>query len=167
MIDIEILKKNSLIHGNVDTKRLTIILDRSKDLYLKPILGVEFFNYLDSLLTFSANEQTLVDNYIYPFVIVSTEIMASKHLNWEIRNKSTGTSSDQYQTANSWSDNDKYVNDLLKQAQMYKNTLVDYLVENEDIFSLFKADCKNDLKSNSMTSQFGFAINRKSRGYGC
>lgn len=165
MIDIEKLKKKSLIHANVDTHRLTVILGRSKELYLEPILGNDFFNHLNTAVSFTPDEQKLVDDYIYPFVTVSTEIMASKHLNWEIRNKSTGVSNDTYQRANSWSENDKFVNDLLKQAQMYKDALVTYLIRNKSLFTLFTVECGEDLNSNSMSSQFGFAINRKSRRY--
>ena len=166
MIDIEILKKNSLIHGNVDTHRLKVILDRSKELYLKPILGDDFFNHLNTVVSFTPDEQKLVDEYIYPFVTVSTEITSSKHLNWEIRNKSTGVSNDTYQRANSWSENDKFVNDLLKQAQMYKDALVIYLVANQNLFTLFTVECGDDLESNSLSSQMSFVINRKSRSYG-
>lgn len=163
MIDLDILKRNSLIHGNVDTKQLGVILERSKFLYLRPILGIDLFEYLDNLTVYSANEQTLIDNYIYPYVTVSTEIMASKHLNWEIRNKSVGVSNDTYQRANSWSETDKFINDLLNQAQMYKVYLIDYLTENNDLFPLFKTHCGEDLKGNSMSTQFGFVVNRKNR----
>lgn len=163
MIDIETLIKNSLIHKNVDTHRLKVVLDRSKELYLRPILGSDFYSHLNTVSSFTSNEQILVDNYIYPFITVSTEITASKHFNWEIRNKSTGVSNDTYQRANSWSENDKFVNDLLKQAQMFKDILVDYLIKNESLFALFSLDCDKDLESNSMSSQFGFAVNRKRR----
>ncbi len=136
-------------------------------MYLRPILGDDFYNYLNTLVSPSVNEQKLIDDYIYPYVTVRTEVMASVHFNTEIRNKSTGVSNDTYQRANSNAENDKYVNDLLKQSQMYENSLVEYLTENEGLFSLFVIDCKTDLKTNSMSSKFGFAINRKSRSYGC
>lgn len=160
MIDILILKKNSLIHDNVDNKILKVILNRSKDLYLSPILGDSFYNHLNTAVL-NGDETTLVNEYIYPFITVSTEIMASKHINWEIRNKSTGVSNDVYQRANSWQENDKLINDLLNQAQLYKTKLIAYLLANKNLFPLYKDFCKPDLGGNSYSTQMGFISNRK------
>lgn len=161
MIDINELKAKSLIHGNVDANRLRIIVDRSKDVYLKPILGVDFYKHLNTTATFTSDEQTLIDEYILPFVTASTEIMSARHFTWETTNKGVIRNNDQYGSSTSWGDNDKYVNDLKKQAQVYKDLLVDYLQENESLFTLYDKACDKEIKSNSYSSNIGFIVNRK------
>lgn len=164
MIDINELKENSLIHGNVDPNRLRKIVDRSKELYLEPILGRDFYDHLNTATSFTTDEQTLIDNYILPYVTVSVEILASVEFNWETTNKGVLSNNDSYGSSTNWSDNDKYVNNKKKQAQKYKDKLTAYLIENESLFTLFDNACDNNLKSNSLSSQIGFVVSRK-RGY--
>lgn len=163
MIDINELKKLSLIHGNVDPERLRKLVNRSKDIYLKPILGVDFYNHLNTTATPTGDEQTLIDEYILPYVTTSTEIMSAVHFNWETTNKGVIKNNDQYGSSTNWGDNNVYVNDLKKQAQVYKDTLVKYLQDNESLFTLYKNACDKEVKSNSMSTQMGFVVNRKRR----
>lgn len=165
MIDIEVLKANSLIHSNVDAKQLTVITNRSKLLYLRPILGEDFYNHLDTATTLTSDEQTLLDDYIYPFATVSTEILASVHLTWDMTNKGVYKYNDQYGNSTTFQDNATFTNYLKKQAQTYKEMLVTYLKDNKSLFPLYEASCKVEGVGTSLDSQFGFisARNRRRR----
>lgn len=160
MIDVEQLKKNTLIHLNVDSYKLSVIIDRAKFQYLRQVLGADFYDHLNTAGTFTTDEQKLVDTFIYPFVTVCVEMISSVHLNWEIRNKNVGTSNDQYQNATNWNDNNVLVNDLKQQQQMYKDALVDYLEENQTLFPLYKC-VNNDPLDNSFSSSYGIITNRR------
>jgi hypothetical protein len=157
LITIAQLKQNSLIHGNVETDRLTVILNRCQEMYLKPIVGNDFYNHITTTNSPTAAEVILIEQYIRPFLICSTEIMAAKHFNWEIRNKSVGRSNDQYQQANEWDSVDKLANDYTKQAQFYKSEMVQFINENSDDFPLITKCLK---KGTSHDKIHGF-INRR------
>jgi len=156
-VTISYLKDNSLINGNVETARLTTILTRAQEMYIRPLLGRTFYDYLTALNPATGDDATLIEDYIRPMLIVACEIMSAKHFNWEIRNKSVGTSSDQYATPSTWEDNDKLVNDYRKQLQMYKIELVDFLNNNEDNYLLWKEFCGMKERGNSFNDNIGFA----------
>jgi hypothetical protein len=156
LITIAEFKSKSLVHGNVESDRLKILLDRSQEMYLRPILGREFYNHITTTSTPTAAELELINDYIKPLIVCSTEIMAAKHFNWEVRNKSTGVSNDQYQRASDWDENDKLVNDYRKQAEYYKSEMLWYINANRTDFPLFK--CVEP--TNSFQSSVGFATRR-------
>lgn len=161
LITVNQIKNKSLINGNADAQKLGIMIERAQDLYLREILGAEFYTHLLSAVTYTANEQTLIDDYIFKFVMVRTEIEACVHFNWDIRNKSVGASNDQYAQAGDWQSIDKLKNDLNKQAYLYRNMLVKYLNDNKTLFPLYDAKCDSEEQQTSFSQNFTFGIARK------
>lgn len=63
------LKETSLINENVDMKLLTPVIQLVQDLFIHPILGTDLYEEIISQIgssSVSANNQTLLDNYILP-----------------------------------------------------------------------------------------------------
>lgn len=160
LITVAQIKNKSLINGNVDAQKLGIMIERSQDLYLREILGADFFNHLLAAVTYTAAEQTLIDDYIFKFIMVRTEIEACVHFNWDIRNKSVGASNDQYAQAGDWESIDKLKNDLNKQAYLYRNMLVVYLNDNKTDFPLYEQNCKSEEEQSSFSQNFTIGVAR-------
>jgi hypothetical protein len=160
LITVTQIKNKSLINGNADAQKLGIMIDRCQDLYLSEILGKPLFDYLLAASTYTTDEQTLIDDYIFKFLMVRTEIEACVHFNWDIRNKSVGASTDQYAQAGDWESIDKLKNDLNKQAYLYRNMLVVYLNENAALFPLYNQVCDTQQEQTSFSQNFTFGIAR-------
>ena len=162
-INIEDLKAQSLIHGNVETDLLTVILTRCQRQYLTAMFGKLMY---DDLLTKSgagsldAYETELLDEWAIPYLVVKTEEMAALNFNIEIRNKSVGTSNDEYQTAADFTTIDKFKNDLVKQAQFYKTGLVKYIADNPTKFPLYPADC-DEVEGGGDSHSFVFGVSTR------
>lgn len=137
LIDIATLKKRSYIDSDVNNETLVVTLQRVQDRYLEPVLGTTLYKRLlqgvqDSDLT--ADEDTLIEDYILKFVAVGCELKASVHNNWKIRNKSVGTASDEHVRANDISQENNLNNELYKDLSFYRNRLVGYLEDNKDLY---------------------------------
>ena len=161
LITVAQIKNKSLINGNVDAQKLGIMIESSQDLYLREILGKEFYDHLIAAVTYTAAEQTLIDDYIFKFIMVRTEIEACVHFNWDIRNKSVGASNDQYAQAGDWESIDKLKNDLNKQAYLYRNMLVVYLNDNKTDFPLYEQNCESKEEQSSFSQNFTLGVARQ------
>jgi hypothetical protein len=162
MITIVKLEPLTLVHGNVDTDRLSKLIVICKDMYLKPVMGKDFYNAFNALTSYTTIETELLDDYIYPFMARAVEVEAAKHFNWEVRDKSTGASSDQYQTASDWDSNKNLVNDYTKKMQHYKIELIDFLEENILSFPLYKSNCNSfENKGDSYSNNVSFISRRR------
>ena len=161
LITVAQIKNKSLINGNADAQKLGIMIERSQDLYLREILGKEFYDHLIAAVTYTAAEQTLIDDFIFKFLMVRTEIEACVHFNWDIRNKNVGVSNDQYSQAGDWESIDKLKNDLNKQAYLYRNMLVVYLNDNAASFPLYDQKCDSEQEQTSFSQNITFSIARQ------
>lgn len=164
-INIDDLLDDSIIQENVSVDLLTVILKRSQRMHITKLLGSDLYDHLldnaDSGTYDNADEQTLVEEWLRPYLICKVEQMAALNFNVEIRNKSTGTSNDEYQTAADSDTVDKFQNDLQKQAQFYKEGLVDFIKDNSDSFPLYPTDCSEvEGAGDSHSYAFGSVINR-------
>lgn len=158
-VKLDYLKRNSLIHGNVNGQKLTVILRRCQKIYIEPILGTPLHkDLLDKIGndTLNANEQELLDDYLIPALMIATEMMTAHYQNTEIRNKNTGTANDEYTTANSEGENEVFVGHLKKDFEAYKRAMIGYLCDNEDNFPLYDVCTSNkeDIKSESDSDSF-------------
>ena len=161
LITVAQIKNKSLINGNADAQKLGIMIERSQDLYLREILGKPFFDALLAANSYTTAEQTLIDDFIFKFLMVRTEIEACVHFNWDIRNKNVGVSNDQYSQAGDWESIDKLKNDLNKQAYLYRNMLVVYLNENAISFPLYDQKCDSEQEQTSFSQNITFSIARQ------
>lgn len=138
LVDLTYLKRNSLINGNVEDEKLTVVLRRTQKQRVEPILGTPLYkDLLSKVNNFSPDETILMDDYILPVLGIYCEIGAAVYQNTAIRNKSTGRSNDEHQTANTPNDNAIFISSLYKDAKTYERTLIGYLCDNEDKFPLY------------------------------
>jgi hypothetical protein len=140
LIDLTRLKRNSLIHGNVNDDKLQVIVRRVQKQKIEPLLGTLLYKELLTAVTsFSADQKTLVDDYIQPVLAIYCEAMTAQYQNVEIRNKNTGRSNDEHQRANTDSENATFVSELYKDAKTYEKTLIAYLCDKAALFPNYDA----------------------------
>lgn len=161
LVTVGQIKAKSLINGNVDAAKLSVIINRVQDIYISEVLGKQFYNSLIASTTYTTAEQTLINDYLFYYLMLRTEIESCVHFNWDMRNKSVGSSSDQYAAAGDWDSIEKLKNELSKQAHVYKNNLIEFLIANKTDFPLY-VDCRKTQESNSSFSQnIAFAVARR------
>jgi len=159
-VDIDYLKKNSLVHGNVNTDQLAVILARVQKLRIEPVLGTPLYkDLLDKIENggLTSYDVTLLNDYLIPCLMIYCEIMAAKYYNVEIRNKSTGRSNDEYQTANTDTQNAVFTDDLYTNAKVFEQTMIGYLVDNEENFPKYceyQSDLKEDVPPKPETDSY-------------
>lgn len=144
-ISIEVLKDQSVINENVDSKLLQPTLIMVQDIYLKQVIGKDLYAQLITQVnaeSVSALNTTLLTDYIQPYLInkVVSELVID--VNYKIKNKALMVgSSDNAQpldTSGMSIIQTKYRNI----AENYRVNLVDYLVDNSLDYPLFK--CANN-----------------------
>ena len=127
------LKAFTNINKNVDMDVLKAEVQVAQDIDLQTILGTKFYNHLLSQVsatgnTFNAQETTLVNDYIQPFLIQQAYFQAIPHLMYRTMNRSIveGTMEN---AASVDIETMKYLRSLQKQrADFYMTRLQDYLL---------------------------------------
>lgn len=161
LIDIDSLKKLSLIHDNVEVSAIRPVLIRSQDMYIEPILGSALYNRLldgveaDDL---TADELTLIYDYISIILAISCEIRLGNSITNEIRNIGLGIATDPNFQAATKDGIEREKDISYKDLTFYKNRLKRYLCENEDKYPLYNNSnlygVKKEGKTNSYSSNF-------------
>ena len=140
-ISIEVLKDQSVINENVDSKLLQPTLIMVQDIYLKQVIGKELYAELITQVnaeSVTALNTTLLTDYIQPYLInkVVSELVID--VNYKIKNKSLMVgSSDNAQPLDSSGMSIVQTKYRLI-AENYRVNLVDYLTENRLDYPLFK-----------------------------
>lgn len=168
LIDIDSLKKLSLIHANVEVSAIRPILKRSQDMYIESILGGSLYNRLldgvenDDL---TANELTLINDYIAIVLSIACEIRMGNAITNEIRNIGLGTATDpNFQAANANGiEREKDIS--YKDLTFYKNRLKRYLCDNSNLYPLYNNNTglKKEDKTNSYSKNFFINSGRNSK----
>ena len=127
------LKAFTNINKNVDMDVLKAEVQIAQDIDLQTILGTKFYNHLLSQVsatgnTFNADETTLVNDYIQPFLIQQAYFQAIPHLMYRSMNR--GIVEGIMENATSVDiETMKYLRSLQKQrADFYMTRLQDYLL---------------------------------------
>lgn len=140
-IPIQLIKNKGYTQKNVNDDVLTTTLRRVQDINLKNILGTTFYKHLLEAIensTLTADETTLLDEYIAPYLVCQVDERVTTHIAFEIRNKTVGTTDDQYQKTASDANFSKLTDDLRSDAQSYRNVLIGYLKDNCELFPTYK-----------------------------
>jgi hypothetical protein len=127
------LKAFTNINKNVDMDVLKAEVQIAQDIDLQTILGTKFYNHLLDQVsatgnTFNADETTLVNDYIQPFLIQQAYFQAIPHLMYRSMNR--GIVEGMMENATSVDiETMKYLRSLQKQrADFYMTRLQDYLL---------------------------------------
>lgn len=149
------IKEAGLVHANVDNKILEVCLMRVQDIQLKNILGTCLLKDLDLRIEdkggpggdegFDADTNTLMTDYIFPFLVAWVDARASKFQLKQIRNKTTGKNSDETITALTENEMIAMKDDLIKDANSYGRDLKGFLEDNKEKYPLYcDCDCNEE-----------------------
>ena len=139
-ISIEVIKDQSVINENVDSKLLQPTLIMVQDIYLKQVIGKDLYAELITQVnaeSVTALNTTLLTDYIQPYLInkVVSELVID--VNYKIKNKAlmVGSSDNAQPLDNTGMSiiQTKYRNI----AENYRVNLVDYLIDNSTDYPLF------------------------------
>lgn len=138
------LKQRGFIHSNVEDSILEPTIYRVQDTMIEPLLGCDLFRRLiqgieDGDLT--TDERTLIDDYVVDCIVAACDWRSVDQTTWEIRNKGTGVTRDEYLTPVNQSDAGRFQNRLIKDFEYYSARLKKYLCENSSLFPLFNCVC--------------------------
>lgn len=127
------LKQFTNINSNVPMDTLRAEIQIAQDVELQPLLGSLFYNTLLSKVsatgnTFNADQLTLINDYIQPFLIQVAYFTAIPHLHYRTMNR--GIVEGDAENARSVDiETMKYLRGIQKQrADFYKMRLQDYLI---------------------------------------
>lgn len=127
------LKQFTNINSNVPMDTLRAEIQIAQDVELQPLLGTLFYNTLLSKVsatgnTFNADQLTLINDYIQPFLIQVAYFTAIPHLHYRTMNR--GIVEGDAENARSVDiETMKYLRGIQKQrADFYKMRLQDYLI---------------------------------------
>jgi hypothetical protein len=161
LIDLASLKNLSLVHENVENELLRVVLKRSQDMYIEPIVGTAQYNRLlagvaaDDL---TANELTLINDYIVIVLCIAVELRVADSVTTEIRNVGVGVATEQNYTANTSNQMERTKDITYKDLTFYKNRLKRFLCENSADYPLFDDPntdgIKPEGKQNSYSQNF-------------
>lgn len=127
------LKNFTNINKNVDMDVLKAEVQIAQDIDLQTILGTKFYNHLLSQVsstgnTFNADETTLVNDYIQPFLIQTAYFNAIPHLMYRTLNRGIQEGQNEFGSPVDI-ETMKYLRSLQKQrADFYMTRLQDYLL---------------------------------------
>jgi len=144
-IEIDKLKRFSLIHGNVDHDLLRTVLLRSQDIYIEPILGsLQYRRLLEGVRdeNLTTAEETLL-GYVQQVLFVAVELRTIEAVTERIRNVGVGVSVEQNYQANNADRQERAKDTRYMDLTFYKNRLKRFLKANEADYPLYK-QCVSD-----------------------
>jgi hypothetical protein len=156
-INIEKVKELGLIEQNVESGKLSNILFRCQERYVKPVLGRELYDKLLEDIknnTLIGSYKFLVDEYVVNYLIAAVEYKAVFHQNMKLREKGTGRSSDEYVNESDLSSDNDLRDEISKDMSHFKRMLVEYLEQAD--FSEYKKCKATNLGSNDNPYKFSF-----------
>ena len=146
LISVDNLKKQGLIHDNVDTKILARCIRIAQDLNIQSSLGTPLYKAMLTRVennNWNSDYRLLQNDYIIPALVAWVDYHASIFLNVKMTNKNVGRMSDETRTANSDSQQGYFKNRLVDIAEHYNNRLIGFLKDNDDKYPEYKdTTCK-------------------------
>jgi hypothetical protein len=127
------LKAFTNINKNVDIDAIRAEIGIAQDIHLQPLLGTKFYDHLLNQIsvtgnTFNADELTLVQEYVSPFLIQVSYFEMIPHLHYRTMNRAIVQGEMESATAVD-TETMKYLRTIQGQrADFYKMRLQDYLI---------------------------------------
>jgi hypothetical protein len=138
MANVLLISENKIkaftnINKNVDIDAIRAEINIAQDIYLQTLLGTKFYEHLLSQVsstgnTFNADELTLVNDYISPYLIQTAYFEMIPHLHYRTMNRSI-VQGDMESASAVDIETMKYLRTIQKQrSDFYKQRLQDYLI---------------------------------------
>lgn len=165
------LKQMTIINDNVDMKIITPTIEDVQRLYVEDVLGTQLFNQILSQIgsnTVSSANQTLLDNYILPFMkyyvlMEVSPVFKIRYMNKGLMVKSSDNSQPASQEEmlyimDRWRDN----------AQKLAQKCTDYLRDNTATYPLFLTNYRYyESQPNQNNFSSGFYTKDRNEDYPC
>jgi len=165
------LKQMTIINDNVDMKVITPTIEDVQRLYVEDVLGTQLFNQILSQIgsnTVSSANQTLLDNYILPFMkyyvlMEVSPVFKIRYMNKGLMVKSSDNSQPASQEEmlyimDRWRDN----------AQKLAQKCTDYLRDNTATYPLFLTNYRYyESQPNQNNFSSGFYTKDRNEDYPC
>jgi len=154
------VKNNSLIDENVDVRLILPSIRDSQELRIHPILGTPLYEDLKNKITggtLTADDITLLDNYIAPSMLQWTMYECSASMLFKYRNKSVATKSSENSQPIDFQ-NLQFLRDEWKnKAEERDQRLINYLCENDELYPKYK-EYSEDLHPKKTAYQTSFYL---------
>lgn len=140
LISIDRLKEFSVVNENVDSKLIEPTIINVQELYLYDILGKDLYNEIISEVnasSVSSTNQTLLNDYIEPYLINKVISEAVVDLNYKIRNKGIQTNSSDNGQPVGMSELTQMQGKYNNIAEGYKTKIRNFLLDNGTDYPLY------------------------------
>lgn len=166
------IKENTIIEMNVDESKITPIILKVQDLYLKQILGSSFYDHMNNSTavylgyetgtTLTSAEYNLLVDYIKPFVAEYVVYEALPFLNYKATDKGISKESSEFSQPADLSEIKYLRNDVKDMAEFRGKRLAKYLCDHGQDFPEWQnPEQPENLPKNSKTYFNGIYIERK------
>ena len=132
IITIEELK-NSVLNANVDDEYIQPALTEAQDIYLREILGDKLYDTILGMIdaeTLAGKYQTLVDQYIKPYLTYEIQALICVPINFKIRNAGVINQYGQDFNTSGMKDTEYLKSYYDNKAEFYAGRMVRYLTAN-------------------------------------
>jgi len=156
-IEIDRLKEFSVISENLDNKLLEPTLIAVQDLYLRDVLGADLYAELITQInadTTTVLNQTLLNDYIEPYLINKVISESVIDITYKLRNKAIQTTNSDFGQVANLTDLSKVQGQYNNRAEGYRKLLQDYLCDNGSDYPLY-------CPKNTESSVGGFYLGNK------
>ncbi len=124
LITTEAVKKIGLIQSNVRDSILTVIIRRSQDFVVRPILGTTLFERLKEGINdddLNPDEIILPNDHIAPLIAASCDSKSINALTYELRAETAGKAKDEHIEPVSESENVRLFDDINSDVNGYRD----------------------------------------------
>ena len=154
------VKNNTVIDENVDMRIILPSIRDAQELRILPLLGTPLYEDLKTKITGStltADDITLLDDYIAPCMAQWTLYECSVSMLFKYRNKSVATKSSENSQPISYQDLQFLRDDWKNKAEEREARLINYLSDNSTLFPKY-TETSDDLNPRTTAYQTGFFL---------
>lgn len=161
---------------NIDDENINPIILRAQDMYIAPILGSDFYEYLmnevyeaiENNHIMNSDDELLVNDYIQLALVHWTAYLAVTPLRVKATNKSMSTENSQYSFSAQKADVQELKAEYRAAAEFYSDRLKTYLCKYSNLYPVFENPSdKENLKKQDITYGTGFYVSKNNRKKGC
>lgn len=134
------IKDNTPIDGNVDAKYLHIAIHDAQRMHILPIIGTGLYNEIAGQIvsgTVSANNRSLLDNYIQDALKYWVLVEAVDLLSYKYTNKATATKSSDNSQPVEQDDVVRLIARNKDRAEFFSQRITNFLIANSDTYPLY------------------------------
>ena len=166
-IDTDFLKENSLVEFNVDDSKINPLIFKAQDMFLAPILGSIFYDYLQDAAannTLTVDEEDLIANYFQQLIVEWTVYISINQLASKITNKSVSNENSQYSSTADRNSRLDLRNELRDNAEFYSKRLTNYLCQHRSLFPVYDNNTEREnLPKNNQSYFSGIYLKKNNR----